>query len=189
MITLASGSPRRRVLLEQLGYALAIRPTHIDETPAPGELPLDYALRMARDKALACPATGLVIAADTVVHDALAIFHKPTDPDDAERILAALSGRSHTVTTGTCVRRGAETRARTTSTRVWFRELSAREIRGYVATGEPLDKAGAYGIQGIGGFLVARIEGSYSNVVGLPLAEILSDVAALGGPGPFPEHP
>lgn len=189
MIVLASGSPRRRRLLEELGYALDVRPPGIDEALRPGEGPVEYARRLAQEKALAC-AEGerIVVAADTVVHGGGRVFDKPVDAPDAVRILLALSGQVHTVTTGTCVRRGSDLRVRATSTRVRFRHLSEGEVRGYVATGEPLDKAGAYGIQGVGGFLVAAIEGSYSNVVGLPLAEVLDDLAALGAPAPFEDR-
>lgn len=184
-LTLASGSPRRRELLAQLGYRLAIVPADIDETPSPKEDALVYAERMAQEKALAVPAQNVVIAADTVVHRDGEIFHKPLDQADAERILSELSGQVHQVSTGTCVRLGERLLLRVTTTQVQFRRLSRGEIQGYVATGEPMDKAGAYGIQGIGGFLVARIQGSYSNVVGLPLAEVLSDLATLGAPPPF----
>ncbi|MCP4804237.1 MAG: septum formation protein Maf [Proteobacteria bacterium] len=188
-MVLASGSPRRRQLLSELGYVLDIRPANIDETPAPGEEPVSYARRLAVEKARACVEDErIVVAADTVVHGGGVLFDKPRDAEDAVRILLALSDRVHTVTTGTCVRRGADERVRTTSTRVRFRALTEGEVRGYVATGEPLDKAGAYGIQGVGGFLVAAIEGSYSNVVGLPLAEVLEDLAALGAPPPFEDR-
>ncbi|MED5369436.1 MAG: Maf family protein [Myxococcota bacterium] len=183
MLTLASGSPRRRLLLEQLGYRLRILPADIDETPRAGEDPLAYAERMAHEKALT--ADGLVVAADTVVHRDGAIFHKPEGVEDAVQILLGLSGGVHQVSTGSCVRWGDQQRLRVTTTRVRFRSLTEQEVRGYVATGEPMDKAGAYGIQGIGGFLVSSIEGSYSNVVGLPLAEVLSDLASLGAPAPF----
>ena len=187
-LVLASGSPRRRQLLGQLGFELEVRPSDIDEQVVPGEEPVAYARRLAVEKARACPERHrVVVAADTVVHGGGVVFDKPRDAQDAVRILLELSGRVHTVTTGTCVRRGAEERTRTTSTRVRFRELSPVEVQGYVATGEPLDKAGAYGIQGVGGFLVASIEGSYSNVVGLPLAEVLADLAHFGAGVPF-EH-
>lgn len=189
-LTLASGSPRRRDLLEQLGYRLRIRPADIDETPSPNEDALAYAERMALEKALAVgngeqDGDVVVIAADTVVHRDGEIFHKPVHAADAERILTELSGQTHQVSTGTCVRLGGKRLLRVTTTQVRFRTLGRAEIRGYVATGEPMDKAGAYGIQGIGGFLVHSIQGSYSNVVGLPLAEVLADLAELGAPPPF----
>lgn len=185
-ITLASGSPRRRDLLEQLGYRLRIQPADIDETPLPNEDALAYAERMAREKAAVHPDPGaVIIAADTVVHRDGEIFHKPESVADAHRILSELSGQTHQVSTGTCVRSGERVLAHVTTTQVSFRTLTEAEIRGYVATGEPMDKAGAYGIQGIGGFMVHSIQGSYSNVVGLPLSQILADLAELGAPPPF----
>jgi septum formation protein len=185
-ITLASGSPRRRDLLAQLGYRLRIQPADIDETPLPNEDALAYAERMAREKAATfLDPEALIVAADTVVHREGVIFHKPESVADAHRILAELSGQIHQVSTGTCVRRGERVLAHVTTTQVHFRTLSREEIRGSVATGEPMDKAGAYGIQGIGGFMVQSIQGSYSNVVGLPLSQILADFAELGAPPPF----
>ena len=191
-ITLASGSPRRRDLLAQLGYRLRIQPADIDETPSQNEDALVYAERMAREKAAALDDPGaLIIAADTVVHRDGVIFHKPESVADAHRILAELSGRTHQVSTGTCVRLGERVLACVTTTQVRFRTLTEQEIHGYVGTGEPMDKAGAYGIQGIGGFMVHSIQGSYSNVVGLPLSQVLADLAELGAPPPFydPERP
>jgi septum formation protein len=186
VLTLASGSPRRRDLLAQLGYRLRIQPADIDETPTPNEDALVYAERMAREKAAALQdPSALIIAADTVVHRNGVIFHKPENVLDAHRILGELSGDTHQVSTGTCVRLGDRVLARVTTTQVRFRALSQQEIRGYVATGEPMDKAGAYGIQGIGGFMVHSIQGSYSNVVGLPLSQVLADLAELGAPPPF----
>lgn len=185
-ITLASGSPRRRDLLAQLGYRLRIRPADIDESPLPNEDALAYAERMAREKAAALQDTAaLIVAADTVVHRDGVIFHKPESVADAHRILGELSGQTHQVSTGTCVRLGERVLAHVTTTQVHFRALTLQEIQGYVATGEPMDKAGAYGIQGIGGFMVHSIQGSYSNVVGLPLSQILADFAELGAPPPF----
>jgi septum formation protein len=186
VITLASGSPRRRDLLAQLGYRLRIQPADIDETPKPNEDALVYAERMACEKATAFQdPQALIIAADTVVHRDGVIFHKPKSVLDAHRILGELSGQTHQVSTGTCVRMGDRTLARVTTTQVRFRVLTEQEIHGYVATGEPMDKAGAYGIQGIGGFMVHSIQGSYSNVVGLPLSQVLADLAELGAPPPF----
>lgn len=185
-ITLASGSPRRRDLLAQLGYRLRIQPADIDETPKPMEDALVYAERMAREKAAALQdPEALIVAADTVVHREGVIFHKPESVADAHRILAELSGQTHQVSTGTCVRLGGRILSHVTTTQVRFRVLSSQEIRGYVDTGEPMDKAGAYGIQGIGGFMVHSIQGSYSNVVGLPLSQVLADLAELGAPPPF----
>ena len=182
VITLASGSPRRRELLERVGYTLRVAPADIDETPLPGEDPVDYARRLAREKAGPGERAdeGVVVAADTVVHRGGDIFHKPTDAADAVRILTALSDSEHFVTTGVCVRRGDEARVRAVTTTVRFAPLSPALIQSYVATGEPMDKAGAYGIQGIGAVLVRSISGSYTNVVGLPLAEVVEDLIALG---------
>lgn len=186
-LVLASASPRRRAMLEPLGYAMRVAPAEIDETPWPAEAPADFALRMALEKATAAPADAAetVLAADTVVHLRGEIFGKPRSNEDAERMLAILSGQEHEVTTAFCLLRGSQRRARAVSTRVRFRTLSAGEIAGYVATGEPLDKAGAYGIQGVGGMLVSSIQGSYSNVVGLPLAELFEELAGLGWSPPF----
>lgn len=173
-------------MLAQLGYRLRIQPADIDETPLPNEDALAYAERMACEKAATFQdPEALIVAADTVVHRDGVIFHKPESVADAHRILGELSGQVHQVSTGTCVRLGERVLARVTTTQVRFRTLSREEIRGYVATGEPMDKAGAYGIQGIGGFMVQSIQGSYSNVVGLPLSQILADFAELGAPPPF----
>jgi septum formation protein len=180
IITLASGSPRRKALLEPL-YRLVVAPVGIDESPRSGEPAVEYALRMAREK---CVGEGaFVLSADTVVHAGSELFNKPRDPAHAVQMLLALSGRTHRVTTAFALNGQAEA---VTST-VRFRELTEGEVRGYVATGEPLDKAGAYGIQGIGGFLVASIEGSYSNIVGLPLAEVIAALNRAGAPRPFSE--
>jgi septum formation protein len=171
-VTLASASPRRQALLQAAGVPLAVHPAHIDETPAAGEAPRDLVIRLARAKAAAVQGA-LVLAADTEVVLDGAVLGKPRDAAQARAMLAGLAGRAHDVLTGYCVRgRGGE-RAAVVATRVVFRALTPEEIAAYVATGEPLDKAGAYGIQGAGGFLVDRLEGSYTNVVGLPLAEVL----------------
>jgi len=182
-LTLASASPRRRMMLEPLGYILDVRPADIDETPLPGEAPEVYALRVAQEKVASAPSPAL--AADTVVHLDGEIFGKPTDAAHAARMLRALSGREHLVTSAFALRVGDTLITRAVTTKVRFRALSDAEILGYVATGEPMDKAGAYGIQGVGGFLVATIDGSYSNVVGLPLAELLDELTRLGLPAPF----
>jgi septum formation protein len=173
-LVLASQSPRRRELLSQLGIALEARPAHADETPRPAEPARDYVLRVARDKARAVEGA-VVLAADTAVVLAGEIMGKPADRADAARMLRALSGTRHEVLTAVCVRRSAPARALeldvVVATAVRFVRLSEAEIAWYVGTGEPLDKAGAYAIQGAGGAFVEAIEGSVSNVVGLPLAE------------------
>lgn len=187
MIVLASGSPRRRELLGAL-YPLVVRPVDIDETPRPAEDPVVYARRMAEEKGQACPVLDhVVVAADTVVHRGGAIYGKPTDAEDAVRMLLELSDKEHTVTTGTYVRFDGHHQVDATSTRVRFRRLTEVEVRGYVATGEPMDKAGGYGIQGLGGALVKEIEGSHSNVIGLPLAEVIAALVRCGAGAPF-EH-
>jgi septum formation protein len=187
-LVLASRSPRRRELLAQLGIAVEIRPADADETVLPGEPPRAYVLRVARDKARAV-AGELVLAADTAVVLGAEVLGKPSGADDARRMLRALSGTVHEVLTAVCVRRtdagGARELEAVVATKVRFSPLSAAEIDWYVATGEPLDKAGAYAIQGSGGAFVLAVEGSVSNVVGLPLAETASLLRAAGFPLPW----
>lgn len=178
-LVLASGSPRRREMLAAVGFTFEVRPADIDEVRSPGEQPVTFAERMAAEKAAAVDGE-VVLAADTVVHLEGAVFPKPSDAEHAVDMLLALSGRTHRVTTGTCVRAGERSTVRSVSTLVRFRALSEAEVRRYVQSGEPLDKAGAYGIQGLGGQLVEHVEGSYTNVVGLPLSEVLADLAELG---------
>jgi len=174
-IILASNSPRRRELLGQIGLAFTVSPTDVDESICSGESPKDYAERLALEKARAAASrvrTGIVIAADTIVVVGGSIFGKPADAHDARRMLTELSGREHEVVTGLAVVDATSGRfsVRTSVTKVTFRTLSEREIDAYIATREPLDKAGAYGIQERGALLVEKIEGCYSNVVGLPLS-------------------
>jgi septum formation protein len=181
-LTLASQSPRRRELLALLGIAPEVRPAHTDETVRPGETPESYARRVAADKAAAVPGE-LVLGADTVVVLGHEILGKPRDAEDARRMLRALSGRVHRVLTAVCLRRaGAEplVRDRLVSTEVVFAPLSAAEVDWYVGTGEPLDKAGAYAVQGAGGLFVREVRGSVSNVVGLPLHETAELLRAVG---------
>jgi len=182
-LILASNSPRRRELLAQIGLTFTVSPADVDERLHPGEAPTDYAERLAREKARAAAeraGEGIVIAADTIVVVGGSVLGKPTDAADARRMLTELSGREHEVVTALAVMDAASRRfsVRTSITKVWFRALTEREITAYVATHEPLDKAGAYGIQERGALLVDRIEGCYSNVVGLPLSllgEMLRD--------------
>ena len=174
-IILASNSPRRKELLRQIGVSFTVDPADVDERPFPGERPEDYAVRVALDKARVAAArskNGVIIAADTIVVVDDTILGKPADRNDAERMLTVLSGRVHRVITGLAVIDAADGKTMTNSvvTSVWFRDLSQQEIQSYVAGGEPLDKAGAYGIQGKGALLVKQIEGCYFNVVGLPLS-------------------
>ncbi len=182
-VILASASPRRRELLQQIGISFTIDPADVDESILPGEDAEAYAVRVALDKAREAAkraGAGIVIAADTVVVLDEKVLGKPSDARDAERMLGLLSGRMHKVITGLVVMdsKTGRTLSRTAVTRVWFRDLTGDEIKAYVATNEPLDKAGAYGIQEKGAILVQKIEGCYFNVVGLPLAllgEMLSD--------------
>lgn len=172
---LASQSPRRKELLRQIGLSFTTDPAHIDESVRAGEAPGDYAVRLALDKAREVAGrrkVGVIIAADTIVVVDDDILGKPADADDAGRMLGMLSGRMHRVITGVALLDAGTGKAvsRFAVTNVWFRELSLGEIAAYVATGEPMDKAGAYGIQGKGALLIEKIEGCYANVVGLPIA-------------------
>jgi len=181
-LLLASGSPRRRELLEQLGLRFAVAAPDVDETPLPGEAPVAYVQRLAVEKAhavLAAPDT-LVVAADTTVDLGGEIFAKPVDAADAGAMLRRLSARTHRVHTGVAVRLGDRTVADTITSLVTFTPLSAEMIEWYVATGEPLDKAGGYAVQGAGGVLVQRVQGSVSNVIGLPLHTVVRLAADLG---------
>jgi len=190
-LTLASQSPRRRELLAGLGIALEVRPAETDESVLPGEPPRAYVARVAREKARAVPGE-VVLAADTAVVLGEVILGKPCDGADAARMLRALSGTAHEVLTGVCVRRNGpgapEEREALVSTAVRFRALSEREIAWYVSTGEPLDKAGAYALQGAGGVLVEAVTGSVSGVVGLPLVESVALLAAAGFPLPWSDR-
>ena len=187
-LILASGSPRRAELLSAAGIPFEVRPAHVDEGLRAGEDARTYASRVAVDKAraIAGHATGRpVLAADTVVVIDGLVLGKPVDSDDAKRMLRLLSGRSHEVITAVALmstRRGpgAAIDARIESTVVEFAPLDTAEIDWYVATGEPSDKAGAYAIQGLASRFVTRIEGSYSNVVGLPMALVYAMCTRAG---------
>ncbi len=176
---LASASPRRRELLEQIGVKHRAVSASVDESPRPNELPADYVCRLAKAKAKAGQATVRehgwdlrpVLGADTTVVVGQQILGKPEDEADAIAILSRLSGTFHTVLTAVSVIAGEKSHTRLSESRVEFRPLTKTEIRAYWATGEPADKAGAYGIQGLGAVFVKAIQGSYSGVVGLPLAE------------------
>jgi septum formation protein len=172
-VLLASRSPRRAELLTAAGIPFQVRSADIDETPRKGESAREYVLRLAEEKACAVRAVDseIVLAADTTVVLGDEILGKPADSADAARMLAALSGQRHQVLTGVCVRRSDGRQVLDVAvTDVWFSAMSAGEIAEYVASGEPLDKAGSYGIQGLASRWVTRIEGSYTNVVGLPVA-------------------
>jgi septum formation protein len=175
MLILASASPRRAELLRNAAIPFIIDPAHVPEQPLPGETPLIYALRLARDKALAVFARHLddaVLGADTVVVIDEHLLEKPSNTEDAIRMLRLLSGRSHQVITGVCLAMRGFERSEADVTRVTFAQLSDRDIAEYVRSGEPMDKAGAYGIQGLASRWVTRIEGCYFNVVGLPVARV-----------------
>jgi septum formation protein len=179
-LILASASPRRRELLTQAGYVFEVRPAHVNEDLQPGEDAIAYVVRLAREKALAvlaqmssegpAPPQVVVLGADTTVTLDNHILAKPEDAADAARMLRMLSGRTHRVITGVAIAtaKGVEVAAEVTG--VQFRTMSEEEIAAYVASGEPMDKAGAYGIQGLAAKWIPRVEGCYFNVVGLPLA-------------------
>jgi septum formation protein len=186
-LVLASASPRRRDLLGQLGLTFTVAAADIDETPRPGEPAADYVLRLAREKARTVAARhpeAWVLAADTTVALGAELLGKPRDAAEARAMLSRLSGRTHEVHTGVALAGRAEA-STVVATRVTFRTLSAEEIAWYAGTGEPLDKAGAYAVQGRGGFLVARVDGSPTNVIGLPLGETLALLAGAGVPLPW----
>lgn len=172
---LASASPRRRELLTQLGYRFEVLKLEVPEQRQSGEKPQDYVCRLARDKALAgaaiAPVALPVLGADTIVVLGDRVLEKPSDLLDAKDMLEALSGRVHQVMTAVALASAGRCDVRLVTTNVAFRKLDEAEIEAYWQTGEPCDKAGAYGIQGIAGKFVSRIEGSYSAVVGLPLLE------------------
>jgi len=183
-LILASGSPRRRKFLTDLGLVFTMAAADLDETIHPGELPGELVCRLATEKAAAVATArpeAWVIGADTVVVLGREILGKPTDPGEALAMLKRLAGRTHEVWTGVSVMRWCDAACRTFAvcTEVTFAEASESVLAAYVATGEPLDKAGAYGIQGQGVFLVSTINGSYSNVVGLPLPELLGQLLDL----------
>lgn len=175
MLILASASPRRAELLRSAGISFTVDPAHVPEQPSPGESPIVYAQRLARDKALAVLArypADTVLGADTVVVVDEHLLEKPIDADDAARMLRLLSGRTHEVITGVCVANSGFQRTEAEITQVSFASLSDDEIAFYCGTGEPMDKAGAYGIQGIASRWATRIEGCYFNVVGLPVPRV-----------------
>jgi septum formation protein len=173
-VVLASASPRRAELLRSVGLEFEVRPADIDESVAPGEDPIAYVRRLSVEKAAAVARPGdLVIAADTTVEVDGVILGKPTDAADARRMLSLLSARTHRVHTGVTVRSESSLDTIAVSTAVTFVTLDAATIDWYIGTGEPMDKAGGYALQGAGGALVERIDGSVSNVIGLPLSETL----------------
>jgi septum formation protein len=173
MLVLASSSPRRQELLRNAGIRFEVQPADISEDPLPGEGAKECAERLAREKALAVARQrphDCVLGADTVVVVDGQILGKPSDATDATRMLRLLSGREHRVITGVCLVVSGRWSVASEATSVTMSEISEKEITGYVASGEPMDKAGAYAIQGIASRWIPRIEGDYSNVVGLPVA-------------------
>ncbi len=183
---LASQSPRRKELLTRAGYAFDIIVSEVDENIPNSLSPQDAVLLLARRKAEAVSAQypgAVVLGCDTVVALDGRILGKPADAAEAKAMLLSLSGNTHTVYSGVCVTNGTETTGFFTATDVTFYPLAEATVDSYVATGEPMDKAGAYGIQGLGCVLVERIRGDYSNVVGLPLAESARALASFGVKG------
>jgi septum formation protein len=185
-LVLASGSPRRQELLRGLGLEFSVVPADIDETGRLGESPADYVARVAHEKVMAVvgrlgtPSDVCVLGADTTVDVDGEILAKPVDDDDAGRMLALLSGRTHQVHTGVVAWCAGRVETATVTTDVTFAGLDGAEIAWYLSLGEHADKAGAYGMQGAGGALVERIDGSPSNVIGLPLAETVTLLRACG---------
>ena len=186
MLILASQSPRRRELLGRLGLSFTVRAADIDETMDPGRPAFDEVARLSREKAaaiaLGAEPGDVIVAADTIVVLDGRILGKPRNEADARAMLSALSGREHQVMTGVTVRRGQQVQTETCVTQVHFRPLSQAEIAAYVATGDPLDKAGAYGVQGLASVFVDRLDGDFFNVMGLPLCKLCSMLRSAGVP-------
>ena len=183
-LILASKSPRRAELLAAAGIDFTVRAADVDETPIAGESPRDYVLRLAEEKAKAVVASEdeIVLAADTTVVLGDEILGKPVDTADARRMIAALAGNRHQVLTAICLKGARRIISDVATTAVWFNVMSAADIDEYVASREPMDKAGAYGIQGLASRYIDRIEGSYSNVVGLPVALTWRHLRAISAP-------
>ncbi len=189
MLVLASASPRRQELLRNSGIAFEVQPANIPEEPLSDEDPKSCAERMAREKALAIARQrpeDCVLGADTVVVANGQLLGKPSDAADAERMLRQLSGRDHQVITGVCLVIGGHASIASETTLVSMSEITDQEIADYVASGEPMDKAGAYAIQGIASRWIPRIEGDYSNVVGLPVALVFRMLREQGINSRFP---
>ncbi len=187
-VILASASPRRRDLLTLVGIEHEVRPADIDESLLPGETPAAHAERLARTKARTIATRepdAVVIAADTIVVVDGQVLGKPRDERDARAMLQSLSGRTHTVLTAIAVARAARMESAVESVDVTFRPLTADEIVSYIATGEPMDKAGAYGIQGYGATIVERVDGDYFSVMGLGLRRLTDLLERIGAPYRF----
>jgi len=174
VLVLASQSPRRAEILRQAGIPFVVRAAAVDESPLDGERPEDYVVRLAEQKAIAveCRPGETILGADTTVVINGEMLAKPADPADARRMLSLLSGRRHEVLTGICLRRGPDVTNDWAATHVWFTTITDSEMDEYVASGEPMDKAGAYAIQGLASKFIEKIEGCYFNVVGLPIAMV-----------------
>jgi len=185
MLVLASQSPRRSELLRQAGLGFVVRIPGVVETRLPGEPPADYVRRLAIEKARAAAAASdeFVLAADTVVVADGEVLEKPQSADDAARMLRRLSGRPHVVLTGVCVLHDGREHAAVESTRVFFTPMTEHEVLAYAACGEPMDKAGAYAIQGRASKFIERIEGCYFNVVGLPVSLVYRLLKTAGYDG------
>ena len=181
-VVLASASPRRRELLTLIGIAHEVRPADVDESLHQGEAPAVYAERLARTKASTVPPDDAVVSigSDTIVVIDDMVLGKPRDTTDAARMLRTLSGRTHTVYTAVAVRRGERIASGVEHVAVSFRELTESAIASYIATGEPMDKAGAYGIQGYGATIVERIDGDYFAVMGLALGRLVDLMGRVG---------
>src|SRR4051812_47065435 len=182
-VILASGSPRRRQLLELIGIQHEVKPSNVDEKIKGKETPRKHAERLAREKASVfakADPDSVIIAADTIVVIDGKILGKPANAVDAGSMLALLNGRTHTVFTAVAVARGSKLKSGVEEVHVKFRKLTDNEIDSYIATGEPMDKAGAYGIQGFGATIVERIEGDYFAVMGLPIVRLVRLLAELG---------
>lgn len=180
LLHLASTSPRRREILETLGIEFDVVPVETDESPLQGETPGEMVLRLAIAKADAADRGEFVLAADTIVVLGDRVLGKPRDADDCVEMLLALSGRTHAVMTGVALKTPTETRSVLSTTDVQFREIGRDEAYRYWQSGEPCDKAGAYGIQGLGGMFVKTLEGSYSGVMGLPVFETVELLKSAG---------
>jgi septum formation protein len=178
-LTLASSSPRRRQLLEMLGIPIRVVAPDIPEVRRVVETPVDYVERLAREKAMSVPG-GLVLGADTTVVIRDEVLEKPVDGDDALRMLRKLQGRTHQVVTSVALVADGTVHQATDVTNVAFRRMTDDFLEAYVATGEPMDKAGAYGIQGFGAALVERIEGDFFSVMGLPIRLVLTLMEEAG---------
>ncbi len=182
-ILLASGSPRRKELLSLLGISFLVQVPNISEVRETGETPRQYCARISRDKALTLARhypEALVIGADTIVVVGDHILGKPMDTDQARDFLLLLQNKIHDVFTGYTIALGEHMKSRVIRTRVRFKPMTHEEILWYIASGEPMDKAGAYAVQGIASIFIAGIQGSYTNVIGLPVSELYDDLKQFG---------